>query len=89
MKLLERSYKNEIDGITGQSVAGNCKAWHAFALEDSKADPNRARENDIRRDSISERQSQNGWQSAVRKSEDKNDQPDTKDAQPEDEQAVQ
>ena len=89
MKLLERSYKYEIDGITGQSVAGSCKAWHPFALEDFKAHPNNAREDNIRRDSISEGQSQNGWQPAVRKSEDKNDQPDTKDAQPEDEQTVQ
>jgi len=89
VKLLERAYKHEIDGVTGQSVASNCEARHPFALGDFKAHPNGARENNIRCDPISEDQSQNRWQPAVRKSEDKNDQPDTKDAHSEDEQASQ
>ena len=77
-----------IDRITRQSVAGNCKARHPFALENFEAHPNSAREDNIGRDSISDDQSQNGWQPAVGKSEDKHDQPDNKDAQPEHQQTV-
>ena len=71
MKLLERSYKHEIDGITGQFIGSNGKAWHPFALEGFKAHPNSVREDNIRCDSVSEGHSQNGWQPAVGKSEDK------------------
>ncbi len=73
MKLLERAYQHDIDGITGQSVAGNCKSRHMFALEDFKAHANGAREDDISGGSISEGDSQNRWQPAIGKSEDKND----------------
>jgi hypothetical protein len=60
-----------------------------LALEDFKAHPNGPREDNIRRHSISKGQSQNRWQPAVRKPEDKNDQPDTKNAQAKDEQPAQ
>src|ERR1700730_4629513 len=40
-----------------------------------------ARGKTIGRDSVRKRQSQNGWQPLVRKSEDEHDQPDTKNAQ--------
>ena len=79
-QLLDCPHKYQIDGITRQSVAGNCGARYPFALENFEAHPNSAREDNIGRDSISDDQSQNGWQLAVwSKSEDKHDQPDNKD----------
>jgi hypothetical protein len=89
VKLLERAYKHEIDWITGQSIAGNCEARHAFALKDFKAHPNGPRKDNISCDSISKGQGQHPRQPAVRNIEDKNDQPNTKDAQSEDQQAAQ
>ena len=59
--------------------------WRIF-----EAHANGPREDDIRRHSIGEAQSQNPWQPAVRKFEDhKDDQPDADDAQPQDQQALQ
>jgi hypothetical protein len=89
MKLLACAYKHDIDGVTGQSVAGNCEARHAFTLQDFKAHPNGTRQDDISRDSIGEGQGQHPRQPTVRNFEDKNDQPDTKDAQSQDQQAAQ
>jgi hypothetical protein len=87
---LEGAYEREIDGITRQSVAGNCEPRYKFALEYLQAHANGTREDNIRRNAISEAQSQSHWQPLVRKIEDhKSDQPDTDDAQSQDQQALQ
>jgi hypothetical protein len=52
------------------------------ALENFKAYPNSARQDNIGCDPVSDGQSSNRGQLAVRKSEDKHDQPDTNDAHP-------
>ena len=54
MKLLERTYEDEIDRVTGQSVAGNCETRHTFALDDFKPHPYGARKNNICCDTISD-----------------------------------
>ena len=87
---MKRTYEHEIDGITGQPVAGNCVARHPFALKDFKTHANDTRKDNVGRHSISGGQSQNPWQPLVCKFEDhKDDQPDAKDTQAEDEQALQ
>src|ERR1700681_2397428 len=75
-KLLQRSYKHEIDGITGQAVAGNREARQAIALGDFSADANDAWQDDICSYSVCEGQGQNRRQPVVGPSEDINDQPD-------------
>ena len=89
LQLLHRSDQHDIDGVAWQPVAGDGEPRHALALEDLKAHPDRARQDEIRRNSISERQSQNCRQPAVGQSEDEDDQPYAKDAQRHDEQTPQ
>ena len=90
MKLLARPDEHEIDGVTGQSVAGNCVARHPFALQDFQAHAHDARKDNVCRGAISGDQSQKPWQPLVCKLEDyKDDQPDAKNTQPQDEQALQ
>ena len=90
MKLLARAYEHEIDGVTGQSVAGDCVARHPFALKDFKAHAHDARKDNVCGGSISGGQSQKPWQPLVCKFEDhKDDQPDAEDAQSENDQALQ
>jgi hypothetical protein len=61
-----------------------------FSLEDSKAEANGARKDDIRGNSLSDAHRQDPRQPAVRGLEThKNDQPDTEDAQPKNQQTLQ
>jgi len=60
-----------------------------IALQDFEAHPNGAREDNVRSGSISYPESQNPWQPAVHKLKDENDQPDAKEPQSQDQQALQ
>ena len=84
----------QIDGLLDLSwvhkqLAPNCETRHKFALKDFETDANGTRKDNIRCDSISEAQGQKPRQPAVRSFKDhKDDQPDTEDAQPQDQQAL-
>src|SRR5580698_4039977 len=82
VKLLQRACQHKIDRVAGQSVPGNCKARHTFAQENFKAHANDARQDNVGRYSVSNGQSQHRWQSLICDPKDKNDQPDSEDAQP-------
>ena len=89
-KLLERSNEPEIDWVTGQPVSRDGEARHQLALQHLKAHANGARQDDVGRDSIGGPESQNPRQPAVGNFENhKDDQPDTEDAQTQDQQALQ
>jgi hypothetical protein len=88
-QVLQRSDQHEVDGIAGQTVAGNREAGHAFALEDLQAHADCARKDEIRRDRISDAQSQDPVQLLVDGPEDENDKPDTENAERQDQQAPQ
>src|SRR5262245_17200301 len=90
VKLLKRADEYEIDGVTGQPVAGDRIARDTFVLEDFKAHPNNAWKDNVCRNSISGGQSQKPRQPAISKFKDhKNNKPDAENAQPKDEYALQ
>ena len=89
VKLLQRTRQHEIDRIAGQAVSGNRETRYAFARENFEAHANDARKDNIGRNPIGDGQSQHSREPAIRQSEDKDDQPDSEDAQPQDHGAAQ
>src|ERR1700722_1079337 len=84
-----RGRPNEIFLVVADVRSGWSKT-DSFALQDLKTQANGARENNISSKSISDAHSQNPGQPAVRSLKDhKNYQPDTKNAQPNNQQALQ
>ena len=82
VKLLQRARQHEINGIAGQSVPGNCETRYPFALENFETHADDARQDNVGCYSTGDGQRQHSRQPAIRKSKDKSDQPDGKDAQP-------
>jgi hypothetical protein len=90
MKLRERAYEQNIDGVAGQPVAGDGVAGYALALEDLEAHANGARQDDICRQPISDGRGEDPRQPVVGDFEHHEyDEPDAEDAQRQDEQALQ
>ena len=79
----------KLTGSPGNPSPVMREAGHTFALQDFEAHANGARQNNIRGDAVGDPHRQNPRQPAVRGFEHhKDDQPDTGDAQPEDQQAL-
>src|SRR5438552_14532304 len=89
-KLLQRTHECDVDRITRESIACDCVTGHPLALDNFETQANGTRENNIRGKSICDAQSQNPGQPSVCSfKHHKDDQPDTKNAQPKNRQALQ
>jgi hypothetical protein len=88
--LLSRTYERDVDGVSWQSIAGDRVTRYSFALDNLKTQANGARQNNIRRKSISDGQRHNPGQPAIGSFEDhEDDQPDAEYSQTENHQPLQ
>jgi hypothetical protein len=87
--LFQCTQERNVYRIAWQPVARYGETGHMIALQDFKTHTNSARKDKIRAGSISNPKRQNPWQSEVHKLKDENDQPDARDPQPQDQQALQ